>query len=307
MNTAYITHSLCGLHNMGEHHPESPHRLAAINDRLIASGLMNFLIPYEAPRAQLIHLQQVHSQDYINHIFNASPSIGFHHIDDDTVMNVHSLEAALCGAGAGVMAVDLVMKKKVHNAFCAIRPPGHHAEHNRAMGFCFFNNIAVATAHALEEYKLERVAIVDFDVHHGNGTEDIFMDDPRVLYCSTFQHPFFPYSGTVSQSERLLHFPLPAGSDGTLMREIMTQRALPTIDEFAPQLVLISAGFDAHKLDPLAHLRWTESDFIWLTQRLQEVAVKHSEGRIVSMLEGGYDLEALGRSATGHIRVLLEG
>ncbi|MBU6467914.1 MAG: histone deacetylase family protein [Betaproteobacteria bacterium] len=306
MNTAYITHSFCGLHNMGEHHPESPYRLAAINDRLIASGLMNFLMPHEALQVDRKHLQRVHSKEYIESIFDASPQLGLHHIDDDTVMNQHSLEATLRGAGAGVMAIDLVMKQKANNAFCAIRPPGHHAEHHRAMGFCFFNNIAVAAAYALDEYKLERIAIVDFDVHHGNGTEDIFKADERVLYCSTFQHPFYPYSGIESHNEHILNYPLPAGSDGQFMQAIMIERALPIIDEFAPQLILISAGFDAHKDDPLAHLRWVESDYVWLTQRLQQIAAKHSQGRIVSMLEGGYDLDALGRSATAHIRALFE-
>ncbi|KXW56698.1 histone deacetylase family protein [Ferrovum sp. PN-J185] len=307
INTAYITHSFCGLHNMGDYHPESPHRLAAINDRLIASGLINYLIPHEATEANIEHLERVHSQEFIQSIIAAAPKQGLHHIDDDTVMNSHSLQAALCGAGAGVMAVDLVMKQLANSVFCAVRPPGHHAEHHRAMGFCFFNNIAVAAAHALEHYQLERIAIIDFDVHHGNGTEDIFRHDTRVLYCSTFQHPFYPYSGSDTKNEHIFNYPLPAGSDGAYMQSIMTQNALPIIDEFAPQLILISAGFDAHKLDPLAHLRWVESDYVWLTQQLQALSFKHSDGRIVSMLEGGYDPDALGRSVNEHIRALLEG
>jgi acetoin utilization deacetylase AcuC-like enzyme len=234
----------------------------------------------------------------------AAPVSGIVHLDPDTAMNPHTHRAALRAAGAAVHATDLVATGVAATAFCNIRPPGHHAERGRAMGFCFFNNVAVAAAHALEHHGLERVAIVDFDVHHGNGTEDIFRDDPRVLMVSTFQHPFYPYSGVEGRSERMVNEPLAAYSTGRQFREAVTAHWLPALEAFRPQMLFVSAGFDAHRDDDMASLGLVEADYAWVTERLVEVAGRHAGGRIVSVLEGGYELQALGRSAAVHIRTL---
>jgi acetoin utilization deacetylase AcuC-like enzyme len=220
-------------------------------------------------------------------------------------MNPHTLNAALRAAGAGVLAVDLIMAGSIEAAFCSIRPPGHHAERDRAMGFCFFNNVAVATAHALSQYGLQRIAIVDFDVHHGNGTEHIFLDNEQVLLCSTFQHPFYPYSGADTQRAHIINVPLANGSGSAAFREAVTQHWLPALRAQRPQLILISAGFDAHIEDDMAGLRLTEHDYAWVTQQIRELADQHCQGHIVSMLEGGYALSALGRSVVAHIKALL--
>ena len=219
-------------------------------------------------------------------------------------MNPHSLEAALRAAGAAVLATDKVANGEMENAFCAVRPPGHHAERGRAMGFCMINSVAVAAAHALAHHCLERVAVIDFDVHHGNGTEDIFRDEPRVMMASTFQHPFYPYSGTQGRSERMVNIPLAAGSDGRALRAAVEQHWLPALNAFKPEMLFISAGFDAHREDPLAMLNWNEADYTWVTQQLMALARDHAGGRIVSMLEGGYDLSALGRSVAVHVKAL---
>lgn len=304
--TAFITHSDCSRHDMGEFHPESPLRLSAINDRLIASGLLQYLTAYDAPIADRGLLERTHTPAHVENVFRSAPSHGIHHIDPDTAMNPFSLDAALRAAGAATLAVDLVMAGKASNAFCAIRPPGHHAEKERSMGFCIFNNMAVAATHAMEAWGLERIAILDFDVHHGNGTEDILKDEPRVLFCSSFQHPFYPYQGADTASGNIINIPLPAGSDGTVFREAMEKRCIPAFDVFQPQLIMISAGFDAHREDPLAHLRLVEADYAWITEQMMILAGRHCQGRIVSLLEGGYNTDALGRSVTEHIRVLLE-
>ena len=304
MQTAYITHSLCLKHEMGTYHPESPARLHAIEDMLIASGLLSYLQHHEAPAATREQLMRVHDPGYIDSIESSSPAQGLVHIDADTAMNPYSYQAALRAAGAVVLGVDLVMDKKIENAFCNIRPPGHHAERARSMGFCIFNNVAVGAAHAMATHGLRRVAIADFDVHHGNGTEQIFHDDPRVMLCSTFQHPFYPYAGADSGNDHIVNVPLSAGTGGEEFRAAVTQHWLPALERFKPEMLLISAGFDAHRDDDMAMLNLTEPDYVWVTGAIKDIAEKFAHGRIVSALEGGYELHALGRSALAHVKVL---
>jgi acetoin utilization deacetylase AcuC-like enzyme len=225
-------------------------------------------------------------------------------VDGDTVMSIGTLDAALRASGAGVFGVDLIMKKEANPVFCSVRPPGHHAEYAKAMGFCLFNNIAVAAAHALESYGIERVAIVDFDVHHGNGTEDIFKDDERVLFCSSFQHPFYPFTGHASDTKNLVDVPLSAATKGPEFREAITEHWLPALSDFKPQFIFISAGFDAHILDDMSSLQLSEADYGWITQELSAIADRHAEGRILSMLEGGYEPGALARSVISHLKAL---
>jgi acetoin utilization deacetylase AcuC-like enzyme len=306
MTTALIRHRACLLHDMGQHHPESPDRLHAIEDQLIAAGLIGYLAEYEAPEATREQLERVHAPDYVAALEACVPERGLVHLDPDTAMNPHSLRAALRSAGAAVLATDLVATGTADSAFCCVRPPGHHAERRRAMGFCFFNNVAVGAAHALEAHGLERVAVVDFDVHHGNGTENIFRDDPRVLMVSTFQHPFYPYSGTEGRSERMVNIPLAAYANGLAFREAVQTWWLPALERFAPQMIFFSAGFDAHREDDMASLNLTEADYAWVTERIRDVALRHAGGRLVSVLEGGYALSALGRSAAAHIRALAD-
>jgi acetoin utilization deacetylase AcuC-like enzyme len=304
MATAFITHPDCLKHDMGAGHPEQPARLTAIEDQLIASGIEAYLERHQAPRATDEQLLRVHPGEYVNAIRAAAPQEGRVHLDPDTAMNPYSLDAALRGAGAGVLATDLVMEKKVDNAFCSVRPPGHHACRARPMGFCIFNNVAVAALHAIEAHGLERIAIIDFDVHHGNGTEDIFEGDPRVLMVSTFQHPFYPYSGTEMPASNMVNVPLAAGAGSKQFQEAVTQHWLPALDDFRPELVIFSAGFDAHAEDDMAMLQLKDADYRWVTEQVKAVADRHAGGRIVSMLEGGYALSALGRSVVQHVRVL---
>ena len=306
MRTAYITHDDCLKHDMGVDHPESPARMHAIKDQLIASGLLDFLSHYEAPKASKEQLALVHNGDYIDSIFHQSPQSGLMQIDDDTAMNPHTLSAALHAAGATIKGVDLVMSGEMQNAFCNIRPPGHHAGRAGASGFCIFNNIAIAAAHAIEHYGLQRVAIADFDVHHGDGTEDIFHDDPRVMLCSTFRHPYYPYCGADSSNDHIINVPLAAGTGGQEFRTAITEQWLPALERFQPQLLLISAGFDAHWEDDMGGLALREKDYLWLTEALKDIAQRHANGRIVSALEGGYALHALGRCAMVHIKSLSE-
>jgi acetoin utilization deacetylase AcuC-like enzyme len=290
---------------MGDYHPEQPARLGAVQDQLISSGLDAVLKHEEAPRATREQLCRVHASDYVDLIFRIAPAQDRVMLDPDTSMNPHSLAAALHAAGAAVLGVDLVMSGSSSAAFCNVRPPGHHAEHDRAMGFCIFNNVAVGAAHALEAHGLERVAIVDFDVHHGNGTEDIFRGNKNVLFCSTFQHPYYPGCGADTSSDHIVNVPLAAGTDGAGFREAVESRWLPKLEAFEPELVLVSAGFDAHAEDDLAGLRLVEEDYTWVTGEIKKIAEAHAGGRIVSSLEGGYNLSALGRSAAAHIKVLL--
>jgi len=305
MAIALISHHDCQLHDMGHHHPEQPARLSAINDRLIASGLEMVLHQFDAPMVTREQLEAVHDQAYIDEIFAASPSEGIAWVDGDTAMNKYSLAAAQRAAGAVVLGVDLVMEGKAKQVFCAVRPPGHHAERHRAMGFCLFNNVAVGAYHALLAHDLERIAIVDFDVHHGNGTEDIVTDDERVLFCSTFQHPFYPHSGYDSTAANIVNAPLPSGANGQVFREAVEKHWLPRLEAFAPQLILVSAGFDAHQADDMANLNLVDADYGWITRRLCEQADRSAGGRVVSTLEGGYDLHALARSVEAHLKAFL--
>ncbi len=305
MPIAYISHPSSLLHDMGPYHPECPDRLRAIGDRLIAAGLDAYLNHYAAPAATHEQLARVHGEGYIATIEAESPASGLHFIDPDTAMNPHSLDAARHAAGALVLATDLVVRGECRGAFCAVRPPGHHAERNRAMGFCLFNNVAVGAAHAMAAHGLRRVAVADFDVHHGNGTEDIFTDDSRVLMVSTFQHPLYPYSGTDNDAAHMVNIPLAAGSGSAAFRDAVREHWLPALERHRPEIIYLSAGFDAHREDPLAGLKLTEADYAWVTRELVAVANRHAQGRIVSALEGGYALSALGRSAAEHIRELL--
>lgn len=304
MQTAYISHSLCQKHDMGSHHPECPQRISAIEDQLIASGLMDYLQHHDAPESSRAQLLRVHDAHHIDHVAASTPTQGVVHIDGDTALNPYTYQAALRAAGAGVMAVDLVMAGKVENAFCNIRPPGHHAERAQAMGFCIFNNIAVAAAHGLSAHGLSRVAILDFDVHHGNGTEQIFHEDERVMLCSTFQHPFYPNCGADSGNAHIINVPLKAGTAGAAFREAVSAHWLPALEVFQPEMVFISAGFDAHRDDDMAMLGLVEADYAWVTAEAKRIAERYAQRRIVSMLEGGYELHALGRSVAAHIKVL---
>lgn len=306
MTTAYITHTYCDKHNMGEDHPESPLRLGAIQNRLINGQLMDFVRRIESDPATREQLVDTHDAAYVDSIFARAPEAGHVELEPETIMMPHTLDAALFAAGAVVKAVDLVMTGEMDNAFCAIRPPGHHAEYDKAMGFCLFNNIAVGTRHALKHYGLARVAIVDFDVHHGNGTEDIFKNEERVLFASSYQHPFYPYSDPGDSHDNILHMPLEAGAGSEAFQAAISTQLLPALEAFKPELIMISAGFDAHKEDPMGQLRLSESDFTWITDRLMEVAERHCQGRIVSVLEGGYNVDALGRAAFCHIRSLMK-
>jgi len=304
MPAAFVTHADCLKHEMGAHHPERPARLTSIEDQLLASGVGQHLTRFDAPLATDEQLARVHPPDYVRAIREAAPRSGTIHLDPDTAMNPHTLQAALRAAGAAVLAVDLVLQNKVNSAFCAVRPPGHHACRARPMGFCIFNNVAVAARHALQAHGLERVAIVDFDVHHGNGTEDIFEGDEQVLMASTFQHPFYPYCGTDNPAPNMVNVPLAAGSGSKELREAVTTEWLPALHRFKPQLILFSAGFDAHVEDDMAMLRFTDADYAWVTEQVKAVAERHAKGRMVSLLEGGYALSALGRSAVQHIKVM---
>jgi len=300
---------------MGPGHPECPERLDAIEDRLLISGVMDALERREAPLASTSDIELAHDRMHVASIRGLADELAeeiaagggpYAVIDPDTALNPYSYNAVLRASGAVLAAVDAVMAGELQNAFCAVRPPGHHACHSRAMGFCVFNNIAVGAAYALRRHGLQRVAIVDFDVHHGNGTEDIFRDDERVLMVGTFQHPFYPYSGADTHAKNMVNVPVPAYTKGMAIREIVDTAWLPRLEEFKPEMIFISAGFDAHREDDLGQLGLVEADYQWITMKIKEVAAKHAKGRIVSSLEGGYNLSALGRSVEAHVRALAE-
>lgn len=300
----WITHPDCRLHDMGAEHPESPRRLDAIEDRLRADGSGDFLQRLTAPMATSGALERVHDAAHIERILTADTSAGEIQIDPDTLMSTHSLEAALRAAGAGVLAVDEVLAGRAGLAFCAVRPPGHHAEWARAMGFCFFNNVAVAAAHAMAS-GLQRVAILDFDVHYGNGTADIFKGDSRVLVCQTYQHPLYPHWAGAPHAPNLVDVPLKAYSGSAAFRAAVTDHWLPRLETFQPELIFVSAGFDAHELDPLAQLRFTTDDYRWVASVIQGVAEACCQGRVVALLEGGYQLDALARSVSAFLQPFL--
>jgi acetoin utilization deacetylase AcuC-like enzyme len=302
--TAFISHPDTLLHVMDGHHPESPARISAIKEQLARTKTLEHLQIHEAPLATDEQLTRVHSPAYVKRIREIAPPAGIVRLDPDTAMGPMTLSAALHAAGATVLATDLVMAGKAQNAFCCIRPPGHHAGVANAAGFCIFNNVAVGVAHAIAKHGIERVAIIDFDVHHGDGTENIFRDNPHVILCSTFQHPFYPYRGADTRTERMVNMPLPAMTDGKGFRTAVENEFVPALEKFKPQMVFVSAGFDAHALDPLAELRLVREDYVWITDFIKDVAQKHARGRIVSSLEGGYDLPSLADSASAHVRTL---
>ncbi|MBA5776340.1 histone deacetylase family protein [Stappia sp. F7233] len=288
-------------------HPERPDRIRAI-DRILEHEKFQALEREVAPMGTVVDIARCHPSAYVDMIHNAVPEEGLARLDADTTVSPGSWEAAMRGVGGACRAVDEVMERKVKNAFSASRPPGHHAERDRAMGFCLFNNAAIAARYAQSKFGAERVAIVDFDVHHGNGTQDIFWSDPSVMYCSTHQMPLYPGSGSASErgdADTIVNAPLMAGDGGAEFREAMEVTILPRLATFAPDLVVISAGFDAHARDPLGGLNLVEADFAWATLKLMEIADKHADGRVVSVLEGGYDLEGLARSVAAHVMTLM--
>ncbi len=313
--TGYYTHPACRLHEMGEGHPECPQRLDAIEDRLLISGVGDALDRREAPAAPLSDIELVHGRMYVAGLRGLADGLrddiaagGPRHaqVDPDTAMNIHTWDAALHAAGAAIAATDAVIAGELENAFCAVRPPGHHACRDQAMGFCFINNVALAARYALERHGLQRVAIADFDVHHGNGTEDIVAGDARILMVSFYQHPFYPIGGSRSSAGNLVNLPVPAYTKGPEVRELVEQGWIPRLEEFRPEMIFVSAGFDAHREDDMGQMGLVEQDYAWITQRLKDVARRHARGRIVSCLEGGYNLSALGRSVEAHLRVLAD-
>jgi acetoin utilization deacetylase AcuC-like enzyme len=313
--TGYFTHPVCWKHEMGEGHPECPQRLDAIQDRLLISGVDMALTSIEAPEASLTDIELAHDRMYIAALRGTSDRLveemqaggpSYSHLDADTAINAFTWKAALRSAGAAIAATDAVLAGELENAFCAVRPPGHHATKDKSMGFCFFNNVAIAAKYALDRHGLKRVAVVDFDVHHGNGTEDILSGDPRVLMVSFFQHPFYPHSGTEHPAANMVNVPVPAYTKGMDIRELIEAYWVPRLEEFKPELIFISAGFDAHREDDMGQLGLTEQDYSWITYRIRQIAKHHAQGRIVSCLEGGYSLSALGRSVEAHLRVLAD-
>jgi acetoin utilization deacetylase AcuC-like enzyme len=289
---------------MDGNHPESPARITAIKNAVLASDLKQKLQFYEAPLATQSQLKRVHTSEYVEYIYHIAPKAGLVRLDGDTAMGPMSLFAALHASGAVVLATDLVMSGKADNAFCCVRPPGHHAGRANSAGFCIFNHVAVGVAHALGHYKLKRAAIIDFDVHHGDGTEDIFKSNPNVMLCSTFQHPFYPHSGAETRTKNMINIPMPAKANGDAFKKVFETEFKPALEAFKPEIIFVSAGFDAHENDPLADLALTTSDYVWITEFIKEIAKKSVNNRIVSSLEGGYHLPSLAESAWVHINAL---
>jgi acetoin utilization deacetylase AcuC-like enzyme len=311
MSTLFYSHPTCRLHDMGPGHPECPQRLDAISDHLMAIGL-DIALEFrdDAPEASIEQLERAHSARYVTEMTDLLGRLRAEgmtrSLDPDTVAGPHTLAAALRAAGAAVAATDEVVAGRAINAFCSVRPPGHHATRDEAMGFCFFNNVAIAARHALDFHGLARIAIVDFDVHHGNGTEDIIAGDERVLMCSFFQHPLYPYCGAVPKGTNMVNVPVPPYTRGAAIREAVEAMWLPALEDFKPQMIFVSAGFDAHREDDLGQLGLVEADYEWITRRVVEIARRYAHGRIVSCLEGGYQLDALARSVAAHLRVLAD-
>jgi acetoin utilization deacetylase AcuC-like enzyme len=305
LRTAYISHPKCLEHDTGEAHPECARRLSAIEDRFISTSLFDVLRYYEAPEVTEEQLLRVHSPEYLKFIRETAPASGYARLDPDTVISPGTLPAAQRAAGAVVLAVDLVMGGEMESAFCCVRPPGHHAESGRAMGFCLFNNIAVGAAHALQEHGVKKVAIIDFDVHQGNGTEEIFDQEPRVFFCSAFQHPFFPFTPLLENTPNRVNVPLDASAKSDEFRAAVTGHWLPALEDFGPELVFVSAGFDAHRDDDMSHVSLTDSDYRWVSEQIVKVAETSASGRVISVLEGGYELNSLARCAELHVRSLM--
>lgn len=306
METLLVTHRACLGHETPPGHPECPDRLRAILAALEAEEFA-LLQRVEAPEASIEAIERVHPPIHVETILNGAPEHGFRRVDADTAMSPGSVEAALRAAGAVTHAVDEIMAGRARNAFCAVRPPGHHAEPDQAMGFCLFNNVAIGAFHAREAYGLTRIAVVDFDVHHGNGTQVAFETDSGLFYASTHQWPLYPGTGRAGERGigNILNKPLPPGAGSAEFREAFNDAILPALERFQPEFLFISAGFDAHVADPLANLRLTEDDYGWVTTELARLAARHCEGRVVSTLEGGYDLAALAASARAHVRALM--
>jgi acetoin utilization deacetylase AcuC-like enzyme len=307
MSTAIYSHPDCLKHEMGEWHPECPARLQAIDDQIILARLQGLIEQRTAPAAGLDAIRRNHTETGIAIVRDHTPAPGsYYPIDADTSLCNQSYQAALRAAGAAIAATDAVLDGEIDNAFCSVRPPGHHARPSAPMGFCLFNNIAIAARHALDVRGLERVAVIDFDVHHGNGTAESFHDDPRVLMASFFQHPFYPYSDPEPLTATSVNVPVPAYSNGEVVRKVVEEHWLPALHAFRPQMLFVSAGFDAHRDDDMGGMALVEADYAWMTRQIVAVAREHAQGRIVSCLEGGYNLSALGRSVVAHLKVLAD-
>lgn len=313
--TGFYTSEKCRLHEMGQGHPECPQRLDAIADRLLISGLDVALDMREAPLGKEADVLLAHDPRLLSDLKSKSQALGldasymgpqYVHLDPDTSMNAYTLEAALSSVGAAIAATNAVIDGELANAFCCVRPPGHHATRRQAMGFCFFNNVAIAVKHALDVRGLSRVAVVDFDVHHGNGTEDILAFDDRVLMVSFFQHPFYPYTRVEPAPQNMLNVPVTAYTKGDEIKRVVLEQWLPRLEAHQPEMIFISAGFDAHRDDEMGQMLLKESDYAWITQEVVKIADRYAQGRIVSCLEGGYDLRSLGTSVEAHLRVLAD-
>lgn len=305
MSTAFISHPDCHDHDTGEGHPENALRLSAIEDRLLSSRISDFVRYLDAPEVTREQLLRAHSADYLAMIDAVIPRQGYARLDPDTVISSGTLQAAKRAAGSVILAVDQLISGQIRNAFCSVRPPGHHAESDRALGFCIYSNIAIGVKHALEEHGLKKVAVVDFDVHQANGTENILIGDDRVLYCSIFQHPFFPYTPLPENNERVISIPLDASATSTEFRAAVTDHWLPALEQFEPEMIFVSAGFDAHRDDEMSYVSLTDADFRWVSEEIVRMADISASGRIVSALEGGYDIHSLARCVETHIRVLM--
>lgn len=304
MTIAIISHPDCALHIAGESHPESSRRVEVIGDAIERYHFNQAIEHYEAPLVRRGQLMRVHPKQYIDWLESIAPATGMVGIDEDTLMNKDTLRAAYLAAGSVPFAVDLLMSDKAQAAFCNVRPPGHHAERERAMGFCIFNNVAVGVMHAMEEHGLSRIAIIDFDVHHGNGTQQIFQDSEGVMLCSSFEHPLYPGYEPENDVSHIINVPLPAGTKGEAFRRLTKEAWFEKLHAFKPQLIFFSAGFDAHVKDPLAHMELTDADYVWLTTEIRGIAEQHCQGKMISVLEGGYHLDALAHCVPAHINAL---